>query len=304
MLHRHEIKYPTIFQTMKCSIILSLIICVACSSNKGDERFKSFVYDLSKRSDSIEFQKWRLKNITGKRSENYNCHDSLQINSWTWAYCLYEDDSYKILGECRGEFGGSAIFIHKNEPDKANYVVCTCPQMVEKREDGFYITQALAHGIGSGRVIKIEDPKDLITVSVDSLSLPWQKERFKGVDSYEVYTKLENQGQTLIDTIGYTFILFFPHNKQDYLIYSSYSNIFLGEVKNKQIVFFDTLTNFSSWGWIDRPNELVDGIYHNHFERKGTDSFRMYSSGDIYVKQDTIIIGYIYREWPKKKEEL
>jgi hypothetical protein len=176
--------------------------------------------------------------------------------------------------------------------------------MVEKREDGFYITQALAHGIGSGRVIKIEDPKDLITVSVDSLSLPWQKERFKGVDSYEVYTKLENQGQTLIDTIGYTFILFFPHNKQDYLIYSSYSNIFLGEVKNKQIVFFDTLTNFSSWGWIDRPNELVDGIYHNHFERKGTDSFRMYSSGDIYVKQDTIIIGYIYREWPKKKEEL
>ena len=290
---------------MRFGIVLSVILCVACSSKQGEKRFTKLVYDLSKSADSIEFQQWRLKNVVGKKSKNYECRDSLYINNWTWAYCLYEDESYKILGECRGEFGGSAIFIPKKTPEKAYYLTCTCPQMIEKRADGFYITQTMSHTPGFGRILKIKNPENLIMVSVDSLSLPWQEERFKGVDRHEVHSKLSRQGQILVDTMGYTFTLFFQHNERDYLIYSKYNNTFFGEVKNHQIVFLDTLANVGSWNSNDTPNELVDGIHHNHFERSyANQAFRRYASGDIYVKHDTIVFGYIYKDWPKKEGEL
>lgn len=266
--------------------------------------FKVSVYDLSKKPDSIEFHQWRSKNTLERKSSPYNCYDSLKINDWTWAHCLYEDESYKILGECRGEFGGSVIFFHKEQPDRANYLTCTCPRMVEKRGDGFYITETLSHGIGAGSVIKINNPRDLISVHIDSLSLEWKYQRFNDLDRHEVYKILSGQGETLIDTIDFTFSLFFQHENRNYLIYSDYNATYLGEVRSSSIVFLDTLVETHAIDYSDIPGELVGNIYHNHFERKfGTGAMHMYSKGDIYVKQDTIVIGYIYKEWPRPKGE-
>jgi hypothetical protein len=284
--------------------ILVLILCNACSTKQGKDRFETLVYDLSNKSDSIEFEQWRLKNVVGKESKKYDCQDSLKIDEWTWAHCLYEDDLYKVLGGCRGEFGGSVIFIPKIEPGKANYMTCTCPGMIEKREDGFYITETLAHMSGSGRIIKVRDPEELITISTDSLPLAWKVERFKGLDSHEIYRKLAGQGQTLIDTIGYSFTLFFQLRGYDYLIFSDYNTTYLGKLKDNDIVLIDTLVKAGTWGYTDVPGEVIGDIYHSGFERKyGTGAMHKYSSGDIYVKQDTIVIGYSYKEWPRREGE-
>ncbi|MBX2965856.1 MAG: hypothetical protein KF845_06900 [Cyclobacteriaceae bacterium] len=70
------------------------------------------------------------------------------------------------------------------------------------------------------------------------------------------------------------------------------------------IFVLDTLAKTFTWGYTDIPNEIVDGIYHNRYEATyGTGEMHKYSSGDIYVKQDTIVMGYFYKEWPRKKGE-
>jgi hypothetical protein len=290
---------------MRLSFILSLIIMISCSTDRDKQQFVTFSYDLNKKADSLEFEKWTFENINSKKSLNYDCHDSLKINDWTWAHCLYQDDTYKVLGECRGEFGGSVIFIRKDNPDKANYMTCTCPSMVEKREDGFYVTETLAHMSGFGRIIKIKDPKELITVDTDSLSTPWKEKRFTGLDRFEVYQRLAKQGQTLCDTIDHVFSLFFQFKDKNYLIFSSFNATLLGEVKEGEIIVLDTLAKTFTWGYTGIPNEILDGIYHNRYEATyGTGELHKYSSGDIYVKQDTIVIGYSYKEWPRKEGDL
>lgn len=289
---------------MKLSPILLLVLLIACSTDREERQFITLVYNLNKKTDSVEFQKWKYENVDGKKSKNYDCQDSLKIDNWTWAHCFYQDDTYQVFGECRGEFGGSVIFINKDRPKKVNYLTCTCPSMIEKREDGFYITETLAHGSGHGRIIKIKDPKELITVDIDSLSTSWKEERFKGMDGFEVYKKLAWQGQTLVDTIDHVFSLFFQYKNRDYLIFSSFNSTLLGEVKKGEINVLDTLANTFTWGYTDIPNEIIDGIYHNQYEATyGTGEMHKYSRGDIYVKQDTIVLGYFYKEWPRKEGE-
>lgn len=155
---------------------------------------------------------------------------------------------------------------------------------------------------GSGRVIKIEDPATLIKVDLDSLPLSWKEKRFKGMSRFEIYKKLSNQGQTLVDTVDYTFSLFFQFDQKDYLIYSGGNRTYLGEISDGKIEVLDTLMEKGSWSNSDIPSEIVDNIYHYRFLRiHGTGTKHMYSSGDIYVKQDTIVIGYVYKEWPRKE---
>ncbi|MBX2965859.1 MAG: hypothetical protein KF845_06915 [Cyclobacteriaceae bacterium] len=221
---------------MRLSPLLLLIGVIACSTDRDRIQFVTFAYDLNKKPDSVEFHKWTLKHIDNKKSINYNCNDSLKIDEWTWGYCLYQDDTYKVLGGCRGEFGGSVIFIHKDNPNKANYLTCTCPSMVERRGDGFYVTETLAHMSGSGRIIKIQDPRELIAIDTDSLTTPWKEKRFKNLDRLERYRKLAYQGQTLCDTIDHVFSLFFQFKEKDYLIFSNFNSTLLGQVKDGEIL--------------------------------------------------------------------
>jgi hypothetical protein len=277
--------------------VMFLGFFISCSYNNRDNKhFKKFVYDLSNSSDSLKFNEWVTKNIKGVSSENYLCKDSIRIDSVLWGSCFYRDKNYSVYGGCRGEFGGSLIFVDENNPSYVYYLLSTCAQMVERRGTVFYITESLAHIDGFGKVTRVDDPKKLVKIRRDSLLLPWRRERFAHLNGNSVYEKLTYKGHALIDTVGATFDLFFESEKNNYLIYSGYKATYLGLYNEHKITVLDTLMNYQSYN-SEKPGEILDGIYHyNYSSTHGVGMLEIKSSGDIYVKNDTIIIGFRYKE--------
>jgi hypothetical protein len=268
-------------------MIILLASGVACSRESSETQtapathFIKLVYDLNQQQDSIQFTNWVRNNFQDSVSENYACMDSVMLGGRSWATCYYQDEEFKILGECRGEFGGSLFFIDKENPGNAYYLSCTCPAMVEKRGPHFYVTETLSHGVGHGRIVKIAEPRDLMLFNFDRLALTWNR----AMGNPDGYEELSNQGQIVVDTVDYTFSLFYQFGADEYLIYSDNNTTYLGRVYESKIEPLDTLMKMRSTRQPDSvPGEFSNGIYHYK-----------YSSGDIFVKQDTIVIGYFTR---------
>src|SRR5690606_9413901 len=123
---------------------------------------------------------------------------------------------------CMGEFGGDLMFQDRETKDSIYYLRSTCAVMIDKRQDGYYITETLAHGNGSGRVIFLKSPKNLINKPLDSIYPNWINETINRIVSktdrdfqnveWDLKSKLREQGEILIDTHGITINLFFPFN--------------------------------------------------------------------------------------------
>lgn len=247
------------------------------------------IFDLANPEDSIRFYQWKKLNVGQLDCSINKVIDSIAFGDGVVARLFYEDNQFKVYSFCEGEFGGGLFFQSKGNTDSMYFVPAACPVMIEWIGDKYYITYTLAHMAGSGGVISLRSPYELVKLRKDSIG------------NYVRYMSLQKQVNNLheiIDTVGLTFNLFFNNDIQDCLIYSDFQSTYLGLIADHNIVAIDTLTHFPTHtSSLDaRPNQKINDAYCHHFSNSfyGSEGNRgtWNVSGDVFVKLDSIIIGY------------
>lgn len=257
--------------------------------------FEKTVFNLNDHKDSMDFVAWKETHLLNQKQQKFDTlfiQDSIPVGK-----LYYSDDQFLVYGYCFGEFGGALMFQDKDLLDSIYFLECTCPVMIDKRQEGYYITESLAHMSGSGKVQFFKSPKELVTVHLDSLRTEWALKKYPDLTENEITNILENQGMVLIDTIGLTFSMFFPYHNENYLIFSDQINTYLGLLTTDGLRTLDTLLNLPTWRYNEPLNDKINGYYHYNFQRRSGFSDdkiiqETISSGDIYVKGNSIVIVY------------
>tara|TARA_B110001452_G_scaffold149484_1_gene124402 strand:+ start:3437 stop:4312 length:876 start_codon:yes stop_codon:yes gene_type:complete len=286
---------------MRRILILLIIALIGCQTEKTETsvEFKTTVFNLDSPKDSIGFADWQKTHLSNQDEQIIDTlftQDTIPVGG-----LYYSDDQFLVYGYCMGEFGGALMFQDKTSMDSIYYLECTCPVMIDKRENGYYVTESLAHMDGFGKVQYFKSPKNLVSVHLDSLTTEWKTKKYPDLTELEIWEKLENQGTVLIDTIGLTFSMFFPSDNENYLIFSDYQNTYLGLLSTDSLQTVDTLINLPTWRYNDPLNDKVSGYYHYNFRRRSGYSNdkiirKTISSGDIYAKGDSIVIAYKFND--------
>jgi len=95
--------------------------------------------------------------------------------------------------------------------------------------------------------------------------------------------------------------MLFPYNDENYLIFSNNHNTFLGLLTRDGLRIIDTLLQLPTGGFNNSLYNQVNEYYHYSFQRSsqysdGQNFRKTVSSGDIYVKENSIVIAYSYDE--------
>lgn len=134
---------------------------------------------------------------------------------------LYKDNIYKVSSKCRGEWGGFVYFENKHSGIKYKGTA-TCPVVINKLENVYYVTNYLAHMIGHSSVLKIENPERLAEVNSD-------EETYS--NSYSL------QGiKTLIDTFGLRIFSSMVIDNKLVHLYSDKHGTYIGEIINNKLI--------------------------------------------------------------------
>jgi hypothetical protein len=291
---------------MRRILIILTIALIGCQTERPETSidFKTIVFNLDNPNDSIGFSNWQkthLLNQDNQKIDTLFSQDTIPVGG-----LYYSDDQFLVYGYCMGEFGGALMFQDKESKDSIYYLECTCPVMIDKRKDGYYVIESLAHMAGFGKVQFFESPKELVNIDLDSLRTDWEVKKYPNLTERERWDKLSNQGTVLIDTMGLTFSMFFPYGNDNYLIFSDYQNTYLGLLRSDSLQTLDTLMNLPTWGYNDPLNDKINGYYHYNFKRSSSDSDdkiirKTVSSGDIYAKGDSIVFAYKFNETTENK---
>jgi hypothetical protein len=241
-----------------------LVLLISCIHEKHENpKFFKFNYDLNDANQKSKFEKWVKLNLT----------DTLNL-----AVHKHDDETYSISCGCNGEWGGFVNFVDKRT-NKSYKLESTCPKMIDFRDGKYYILSSLAHGGGYTNLKSVVTPNQITDSS-----------------GYN----------TILDTNGIIANLMFPFKDKNYMIYSTDSVTILGILEeNKPLKMLDTLLDKPLWSTYGELNEIKNGIYTNKSHYHTTwpytgQNIKMESL--IYVKGDTIVIGYDYKKWYIKAE--
>jgi hypothetical protein len=103
----------------------------------------------------------------------------------------------------------------------------------------------------------------------------------------------------LPDTSGIAISMHYPYQGHDYVVYSANSSMdatYLGEILDGKIVVRDTIVAMGTSSTKNTPVKIVNGIYVYDYSYRKMDGERLMlrSEGSIYIKADTIVVGYRY----------
>ncbi len=93
--------------------------------------------------------------------------------------------------------------------------------------------------------------------------------------------------------------VFFPVGKDNYLVCSTVELTLLGKVENQTLTVIDTLLPFPTWSYEWDFNAIKNGIYVStiyHQINYTTDPLINGVTGKIYVKEDTLVVGYLKKQ--------
>lgn len=259
------------------SALFSLIMLLNSCNLKKDQsvKFTKMVFNLNVPNQKIEFDKWVKVNLSDNVNDSIsNRYKRNAATKDTLIDQSYEDGNYRINGYCRGEWGGFVEFFNKKKK-KFYKMESTCPLLIDFREGQYYVLASLAHGDGFTSIKMVENPEKL----TDSTGY-----------------------KLLLDTFSITANQFFPYKKDNYLIFINENQTLLGKYNNNKIITVDTILNRKLPA---QPfmNYIKNGIYVNEIYRHitwglSTETNRHEkTTGWIYVKKDTIVVGYQYKEW-------
>lgn len=252
-------------------ILFFLLLFVLWNCTRQPEGIVTVMYDLNNPEQKTAFEKWEKTNIVDNPNDSI-AKRYIDIRNAPFLKDLgvlkYEDDNYKVYCGCVGEFGG-AVYFEDKKSGNIHSTESTCPIMIDCRDGVYYITSTLAHLSGFTSLKSIDNPQTL----TDSTGF-----------------------RTLLDSGGNIANVFFPVGNDNYLVYSSYGHTLLGKVENQKLTVLDTLLPFPIWNYDQDFNVIKNGIYVsmiNHRINYTTDPLVDGVTGKIYVKEDTLVVGYL-----------
>jgi hypothetical protein len=212
------------------SIFIICIILVACNKKKKHE----FIIN--------EFINQNGSNLLNKNDFRANKSN------------IYEDSVYVVSKICNGEWGGTISFKNKITGNKF-ITSSTCPVIVNKLNNKYYITNSLIHMNGITNFIEIKDPGLL--------------------DSFEInkeFTASEKGQRILLDTVGIVTLATFIYEKEFYHIINNNKTTLLANINNKKFNIIDTISKdflFAAEPEQIRLNDNHFVIFISGIERNG-----------------------------------
>lgn len=113
-------------------------------------------YELIVEKDSLYIQDFQFEKTTlilGAYVADFSLTKTKNLK-------LYQDDFFDIYADCNGEWGGT-IFFRDRKTDESFEASSTCPVVINKIGNDYYVTNFMGHMIGFSSVIKISDPRKL-----------------------------------------------------------------------------------------------------------------------------------------------
>ncbi len=169
---------------------------------------------------------------------------------------IHEDSAFNVYSNCNGEFGGTIFFQSKTTKD--NYeAASTCPIVVNKIGNTYYVTNYMDHGMGFASVLEIKDPTKL------------QKSQLRLHD--QLGSKHEKGAEILLDTVNFQIQTSFVTGGKLYHIYSDELGTYIGEIKSGKM----TPEFKFKFGFYSRFTQQVGGrqILTCHFADNGDNGF-------------------------------
>ena len=134
---------------------------------------------------------------------------------------FYQDELYDIYATCNGEWGGTIYF--KDKKTKRSYEASsTCPIVINKIDNGYYVTNYMGHMMGFSSVLKIIDPTKL-----EKSDLNFDKHEGSHYDKGV---------EVLLDTMNFYIPTSFVADKQLFHLYSDENGTYIGNIENKKMM--------------------------------------------------------------------
>jgi hypothetical protein len=288
----------------KILYIFLMFVFMSCGFERKKSEVAKFtkkIFDLNNPIQKSEFDKWIITNIvslsndtTANKYENRSQYN-FAGEKFDAIPCDFEDSNFEVYSACAGEFGGTLLFIDKKNREKTYVLSATCPKMIDFKDGKYIITNTLAHMSGSASVKILENPRQLPL---------FQKDKFLNRQSPTPDSLLEN----ILDTFGLTANIYYPYKNKNFIIFSEYDTAYLGEIRKGKIIDKEPLLSYGIWSYGDKMNKIKNGIYIsdiNHITTSINSEQKLETTesieGAIYIKQDTIILGYKYSKTVKKE---
>lgn len=173
---------------------------------------------------------------------------SLKANSENF----YEDENYTVSDSCRGEFGGNIYF--KDKVSKTQYsLYATCPLIINKLNNKYYLTTSLAHMSGFCGLYEIDDPKELTKVDI--------------LD-FKNYRNMKSVlgAKPLINEIGSTILISFTHKDKLYHIVSDREQTYVAERENTELKTIQQLAEFRMYSYGSETCKTKENHYAALFQ--------------------------------------
>lgn len=296
---------------MKRMIFIVMMVLLGCSGGKDTKnvadvkteevKFQVFRFDLDKMRELITFNGWTIANTPPDTSLTYNCTaPAIRGLDSTAVQCFYQDDQYRVIGVLPGENDGALLFIPQGSED-VYYFPSRHPLMVNYHSGKYYVTETgVTDGEISSTISSIIDPKALTKTSLkewytDYSNKEWQEDAVKQA--------AKTMDELVLDTIGIVVSVYYPFRDREYVVYStsldddnSMDATFVGELVNGRLVLRDTVASMGTATLKGTPVRIINDIYVYDYFYRQMDGERLVlrSEGSIYIKADTIVMGYRY----------
>lgn len=194
-------------------------------------------YDLIVENDSLflkESQFERENFVLGRYIADFNKIDKRDFR-------IYQDETYNVYSSCCGEWGGTVFFQNRNT-QKVYEASSTCPIVVNKIKNDYYVTNYLGHMIGFSSILKIPEPSEM-----QQSKLNFEANKGSG---FELGT------ETLLDTTDIFIVTSFVMNNSLFHLYSDDERTFVGKIENQKLVI---IKDFEFKFYAQFNQQLPDG---------------------------------------------
>lgn len=150
---------------------------------------------------------------------------------------LYRDSKYKVTKTCSGEWGGTIIFTDLLLRRKYQ-TSATCPDIVFKYEDSYYVIANLQHLMPSTEILRIDNPKLMERRGIKGIRRALSRRFFESESNQGAYQ--------MLDTFNIQTLMKVEHQNELYFIVSQYElnynsleevkSTFIAKIKNNQLI--------------------------------------------------------------------
>lgn len=171
---------------------------------------------------------------------------------------FYEDENYIVTDSCRGEFGGNIYFKEKSTGQQYS-LAATCPLIINKLNNKYYLSTSLAHMSGSCGLFEIENPKELVKVDI--------------LDYNDYNIKRSILGAKPLIAEGGVIMLSFIYKEKLYHIISGRNETYLAERENAELKIIQNIANFGMYSYGSEVCKTKDNRYAAIFQTNKNQGF-------------------------------